>query len=270
MITIHSCDDLSTIQDMKSAYLGSLVAPMDGMWDAGFTNDSPHWEIRSNHERAGYFAVNSEGALLQFFVTARFESQREAMFRKVIGRDDVATAEASTIDPIFLALCLDVHKSLTVHTVLYELGVHKNTNLPVERDGLDLRPVQMEELEQVVPFQRNCLDGDETLIEWLRDYSSSLIERGELFVLEREGDWLALGECRRSDTQHGIADLGMMVSPDFRRQGWGTRILILLIEYCDSIGLRPICSTTIQNTGARKAIERAGFAGRHRIMTIQF
>ena len=92
MISLHKCSDLSSIVDLKAHYLQSLVAPMDGMWDTGFTNPSPHWEIRMDGELAGYYAANDEGTLLQFCVRPAFEKHGRTLFNHVIAQDTLTEA----------------------------------------------------------------------------------------------------------------------------------------------------------------------------------
>ncbi len=267
MISLHECSDLSSIADLKASYRKGLVAPMDGMWDTGFTDPAPHWEIRVGDDQAGYYAANDEGALLQFYVRPALAKQTQAIFDEVIAQDSLTHAMVSTIDPAFLSLCLDVNDSVTVHTYMYEVHTETPASHPAAA-GLDFRLTQTAELDRVVAFQESCVDSKQDLTGWLQEYSANLIQRRELHVLCREDDWLALGECRRSDTQDGVADLGMMVGPANRREGWATYVLALLRAQCATQHLRAICSTRVENVGAQKAIVRAGFMSRHRIMKV--
>jgi GNAT superfamily N-acetyltransferase len=269
MISLHRRSDLSSILDLKAQYLKSLVAPMDGMWEVGFTNPAPHWEIRWNGEQAGYYAANGEGALLQFYVLPAFEKHGRALFDHVIAQDSLTQAVVSTIDPAFLSFCLDVQTKATVHTYLYEIHSEVSPVHP-KAEGLTFRLIEAAELDRTIAFQQACLGSDKDLSGWLRGYSANLIERGELFVLCREDDWIGLGEYRRSDSQEGVVDLGMMVAPAHRTQGWATHILERLSAHATAEGLRAICSTTIENLGAQKAILRAGFISRHRILRVDF
>ena len=218
MISLHRLPDLSSILDLKRQYLQSLIAPMDGMWEVGFTNPAPHWEIRWGGERAGYYAADAEGTLLQFFVLPAFEKHGRALFDHVIAQDSVTRAVVSTIDPSFLSYCLDVQTKVTVHTYLYEIHDEVNPGHP-QAEGLTFRLVGAAELDRTVAFQQACLEGDKDLSGWLRGYSENLVQRGELFVLCREDEWLGLGEYRRSDSQQGVVDMGMMVAPAHRGNG---------------------------------------------------
>lgn len=269
MISLHPCPDVSLLQDLKRQHLQRLTAPMDGMWEVGFIAAAPHGALRVDGTQAGYYAANEEGTLLQFYVRPAFEAQAPALFAHVLAQEALTHAQVSTIDPAYLSLSLDVQKQVQVHTYLYE---HHTTPppRPPTAEALPFRLVTAAELDRTIAFQQACLAGEGDLSDWLRGYSANLIQRGELFVLHRDEAWLGLGECRVSDTQQGIADLGMMVWPAHRGQGWATHILTRLVAYATAHDLTPICSTTVANPGAQKAILRAGFISRHRILKVTF
>ncbi len=136
MISLIELANLSSILALKAEYLQRLVAPMDGMWDIGFTNPAPHWEIRMDGEQAGYYAANDEGTLLQFHVRSSFEKHGQALFSHVIAQGSMKQAVVSTIDPFFLSLCLDVQKKVTVHTIQYEVHTEVLPDHP-DAAGLD-------------------------------------------------------------------------------------------------------------------------------------
>ena len=219
--------------------------------------------------QAGYYAANDKGTLLQFYVRPAFEKHGRALFDHVVAQDTLSEAMVSTIDPICLSFCLDVQKKVTVHTYLYEIQTETPPEHP-DAEGLEFRPIMASELDRTIAFQQACLGGEHDLSGWLRGYSGNLIKREELFVLCRDDDWIGLGECRRSDSQKRISDLGMMVAPAHRSRRWGTYILTLLSARCAALGQHAICSTTVENVGSQKAILRAGFISRHRIINVSF
>ena len=269
MITFQKLPDVAAIGELKERHLTALTAPMDGMWETGFINSSPHWEIRRDGERVGYYVANDEGALLQFFVLPEFESEARGYFDAIVALDEIKQAVVGTIEPTYLSFCLDTQKKAEVHTYLYE---HVTTIAPdhPQSDATRFRAVVEGELEQTVQVQQACLGAGDAMAGWLYAYSSNLIARNELFVLQSSDGWIGLGELRRSDTQRGIADLGMMVHPDHRGEGWATYILRLLVHASNAENLRPICSTTVDNAGAQAAIRRSGFISRHRILNVTF
>ena len=269
MVSFHECAELSSILDLKNQYLRSLAAPLDGMWEVGFINTALHWVIKEDSEVVGYFAVNDEGSLLQFYLLPGFTKYDRQIFENVIGHNSITSAIVHTIDPAFLSLCLDFHAEVSVHSYLYERQSNEVARHPLAK-GTVFRLVELSELNRTVSFQQTCLGGGEELIEWLKGYSTNLISRRELFVLCRGDDWIGLGEYRKSDSQVNIVDVGVMVDPGERGQRWASYILSLLVDKSDSLEDHPICSTTVENIASQKAILGAGFESRNRILKVVF
>lgn len=269
MFSFHECADISSILDLKNQYLRSLTAPMDGMWEVGFINPVPHWEIRMGDELTGYFAVNDKRHLLQFYLLPGFGKQSPKIFESVLEQHSITCAIVNTIDPAFLSVSLDIQAEVSVHSFVYEHQTKQGAEHPLA-NGTTFRSVEMSELNHTVSFQQTCLGGEDDLSEWLNGYSANLMDREELFVLCRGEDWIGLGEYRKSDSQEGVVDVGMMVEPGERGKRWATYILSLLVEKSQQFGHHAICSTTVDNVAAQKAILEAGFESRNRILKISF
>ncbi len=172
----------------------------------------------------------------------------------------------STADPLFLGLCLDAHKKVRVHTLLYR-DHHRGESGFENAAEASLEVVQADELAVVAELQRDSLDQDPG--DWLIGYLENLIARRELYALRIEGEIVGTGEARVSDSQPPFADLGVITMRGHRRRGVATDILWRLKQVCDDRDLVAICSTTSENLGAQRAIARAGFLSRHRILEVK-
>ncbi len=263
MIEVKELASPDEVKDLKQAYLSSLPAPLDGMWESGFIAAAPHWEIRFRGERAGYYCVSEEGQLLQLHVIDALANHARELFSHVSAAPEIKSAIVSTAEPVYLSLCLDLQKRVGVHTYLYH--DHDRTE---ESADAGFGAVEHDDLDVVEEFQRASLDAD--LGAWLTGYLRNLQARGELFALRRDGELVGTGECRVSDTQPPYADLGVIVSRSQRGRGIATHILRQLKAHAYRRELEPICSTTVGNPGAQKAIVRAGFVSRHRILEVGF
>ena len=253
------------LADLKRGCLASQTAPFDGMWEA-FAAMGRHWEIRCAEARAGFFCLNEQGQLLQFHVEERFENCAPEFFAEVIARDEVEGAMVSTADPLFLSLCLDVQKQVRVHTFLYR--DHRRSELALKNaPEASFDAVQIDELATVAELQRDSLDQDPG--DWLMGYLENLIARRELYALRLEGETVGTGEARVSDSQPPYVDLGVITMRRHRRRGVASEILRRLKQVCYDRELVPICSTTLKNLGAQRAIARAGFVSRHRILEVE-
>ena len=266
MIEIPDSTSIGDLADLRQACLASYCAPFDGMWEA-FATMSRHHEIRSAGSRAGYFCVNDEGRLLQFYVAPPFERVAAELFGAVVARDEVKGAMVSTADHLFLGLSLDIQNDVAVHTHLYQ-DRHQDELALADGAEASFNVVEPGELESIAELQRNSLDQD--LGDWLLGYLENLIARRELYALRLGEETLGTGEARVSESQPPFADLGVITMRSHRGRGVASHILWRLKQLCYDRELVPICSTTTENAGARRAITRAGFISRHRILQVAF
>lgn len=255
----------SAVSALCQAYLESLRAPLDGMWET-FIGLADHWEIVRADERVGHFCVNEEQRLLQFHLTAPYEHLARDLFAQAVEQSRARGALVSSFEP-WLPLCLDRNREVRVHSLLY----HDHRPPEISPDGVDeltFEVVRESEREAVEGFVRRCSPNDPG--DWLGGYLETLVARGGLLLLRNGGTFLGTGELRVSDSQPPYADLGVIVAPEHRGQGLAPHILRLLKERCSRAGLVPICSTTTDNTSAQRAIAKAGFVDRHRLLEILF
>ncbi len=96
------------------------------------------------------------------------------------------------------------------------------------------------------------------------------MDKHYIFVLREHGKLIATSECRISKTQKPYADLGMIVAEEHRCKGVGNYILARAKAFCYERGAVPICSCEAGNIGSKKAIIKAGFVSRHRIVLTKF
>ncbi len=270
MLDFILLDDLTAVQAMKQAYLESLVAPLDGYWQAAIIDPAPHWKMVVDGRSLGYFAADDQKRLLQFYATERAAD----LFTAVIESERVATAVAGTNDPAFLSLCLDVQKRVTVNTYLFHDTRRAAPELPAYPQA-EFRLSVMDDVERLLAFYgRNDEFSDAEAIESnfgdQVNYVQSLIANQQSFGPYDCDALLGIGEYRRSASQPPYADIGMIVDREHRRHGVGAFILARLKAHCASQNAVPICSCAADNIASRKTIEKTGFVTHHRIVDVIF
>lgn len=274
MIEFTQLKSVGEIAGLKEAYLKTLVAPMDAYWENGLIAHSPHWDIRHRGKRIGYFCLDGEASVMQFFIVDDFVKASEEVFSQVISRGMTETAYAGTHEPAFLSLCLDRQKSVAVHTILFTDNERVEARLEAFPDPI-FRQATQADIEKVVALHREDsasidLETMEAAFGSQREYVEQLVDENQLFVLYQGDELLGTGECRISKSQPPYADVGMIVSEKHRRKGAGSYIIVRLKEYCYRNNTVPICSTTVENIASKKALEKAGFVSYHRILMIRF
>ena len=102
------------------------------------------------------------------------------------------------------------------------------------------------------------------------DYIGGLIEKKEIFSHEIGDTIIGTCEVRKSTTSPKFADIGMAVSPDFRRKGYGTYLLNKAKTIALEWGKAPICSCEKDNIGSYKSISNCGFVSTYQLLAIVF
>jgi RimJ/RimL family protein N-acetyltransferase len=268
MISVIHQTNIDTCDQLKAKYLKRITAPLDGMWLGGFIPNAQHYSFHEDSNLVGYCCVNDDRYLLQFFLEDSHYNSGAALLEELLANNhkvltDIAGAFVSTAEPDYLSICFDNFGEFNVHTYMYNLADHLNSEITNQNEKI-LRLVKPEQISEIVDFEVATLGMPE---DWLQQYSSNLIKNKELFGYWNNNKLVAVGECRASKIP-GYSDLGVIVDRNSRGKGLATRILQELSQITVAAGKKPICSTEIDNIGARRAIEKAGFLANNRI--IQF
>lgn len=260
------------VAQMQQNYLATLIGPQDCYWQEGLIPAADHFEIRIEGQTSGYFVLDQQKQLMQFHV----ENNRDApvIFQELLVAQEIKTALAATIEPLYFSLCLDLQREVQVHSYLFT-DDRKQAPVLTAIDGHQFRPATNDDLTQVVSLMTG---GDEFVdLETVEanfagplGYAKMVIEHGILNVLEKDGEILGTGEFRERKSWVPYADVGMIVNKNFRRMGIGTYLLCLLKQKASEQGLKPICSCEAGNVGSRKAVENAGFVATHRVVKFSF
>ena len=264
-LTCVQLEHSAALQQMRNDYLHTLIAPMDGMWESAVISQATFWEIQDRGQRAGYFCINSENDLLRFSLLAEYQVQAQAIFRRVISTYGIQHAIASTIEPFYFSLCLDIQAHMTLHSYLFH--DHKRVELSAEHGRNLIRKASKEEFVPLLHFYQANTAGPGA---WIAPFLRTRLACEELFVLYDQQTVVATGECIPSQTQTPYADLGMVVAQAYRGQGFGSSVLIQLKNHCYATGWKPICSCAADNYASKKAIEKAGFLSEQRMVEITF
>jgi RimJ/RimL family protein N-acetyltransferase len=253
------------IQQLRDDYLRTLVAPMDGMWESVAITYATFFEILDREQRVGYFCIDPNNYLLRFHLLENYQSQAQEIFCWIVSTYAIQYAIASTIEPLYFSLCLDVQKSITPQSYLFRDNKHIDPLFDPANSSF--RKVEKSELDEVVHFYQANTEGTG---EWIEAFLDKRLSHDELFGLYDGGTLIAVGECIPSQTQIPYADLGMIVAQAYRGRGLASSMLIRLKKYCYEAGWKPICSCAVDNRASKKAIEKAGFISEQRMVKVLF
>lgn len=254
-----NADDPEAYARLSAERQATLTGPEDDMWAAFADLAEPH-SLTVDGRLVGRFAKDDEGQLHAFYVRDEFEPLTADLFARVLGELDVTAVITSTVDPTLLALALAAGGPARPTALMYDQIAASEVERPVA-----VRLARGSDHAAAVAFCRGEAGPAEAS---LGSYVTRRIELGELYLVEAAGTLVASGECRVDPRAPGNAHLGFVVGAEHRGRGLGSRLMHTLTEISLGQNLIPRCSTEPTNTAAQRAIRRAGFRTRHRVLRI--
>ncbi|UZR96329.1 GNAT family N-acetyltransferase [Chondrinema litorale] len=254
-------DITETINKLRSQLYLSLAAPIDAMWEQLYIGSSQHYLIKDKNNIIGYCCINEKDCLTQIYITKTYLFLMSKTIKELIKAELVKSASLSSNEPIAFNACLFQSKSVRTNTFCFE---HLNKEMEVS-SNLNIELVTTDDIPSVKLFLKEQIGFDDTF-----GYTQNLVTKKEIFKLKESEVIVATSECRISDSQPEIADLGIIVNRDFQGKGIATQIMKMQVNRVLKAGRKPICSTTFDNISSRMVIEKSGFYCSNIIFDITF
>ena len=248
--------------DIINHWLETLNSVQDDMWES-FMDQSHHWSIRNDEEIIGYACINQENQLLQFYILPEHQNFGEIILSKLLSKKGIKDAMVCTNNPFFLHTALTLNTQVKSHSYLFSNPIH----VSIPKRDWEMNQTNKNDLERVINFCHYSMGAPKS---WLEQYLSNLIQRGELYIFEKDEIIMGTIEVRIRDHYPLSASLGMIVSPDFRGKGIGTYLLGQAKEMAIKMGKSPICSCELENMASLKAIHKNGFRSTDQMLKITF
>ena len=253
--------DINTINEFRKELYKTFVAPLDSMWQDLYIASSQAYVIDNEDENIGYCCIDSNETLLQVFVNNENRRQMRTIIKNLIDSKLIKLASLSSIEPIAFNACLFHSKSTTANTLCYEYS----NILFDDENSIIVELVTPKYSNAIRSYYKEHVGFDDTF-----GYVDNLVSRKELFMVLENDTIIATGECRLSETQPNYADVGVAVNMEHRKKGLATKMLQQMAHKAIEQDRNPICSTTIDNIGSQKAIERAEFYCSNIIFDMKF
>lgn len=257
-IEIHGAA-AAAYEELRGDRQRTLVGPEDDMW-ATFADLGEPYSLTRGGRLAGRFSVDEEQRLHGFYVSDDFEAMSAGLLSRVVTELDVSAAMTSTVDPVFLSLCLTAGGTAEPTGLVYH-----HVADPTVTELVEVRTAVAADHAAAVTFCRAELEAPEA---FLNAYLGERIDRGELHLVEVAEMIVASGECRVDRRAPGNAHLGLVVGAELRGKGLGARLMHTLTGIALEQGLTPRCSTEPANLAAQTVIRHAGFRTRHQVFRV--
>lgn len=244
------------IQHLVQEYIHTLSSPFDSFLEEHILN-STFYVILDKLGEAGYYAVNNNDQLTQFFIRPSYQKHAQELFSQAIENHSVKSLFVPTCDELFISLALDKEFTITKQAYFFK---DSQVNIP-EHDSLKSDIFGLAVLDDLLQIQQLC--GD------FLDRYEARIEKGELFTYYRGPLLLGIGVLEKSRMLNGIASIGMFTNEGYRKQGIGRNIILKLKNWCYNNDLTPISGCGYNNESSKRTLESAGMVTRTRLLSIK-
>lgn len=262
---IHTAKiDKSDITKLTNDYYTNINTPLDDMWENAIIPSADFYTI-GDEQIIGYFAVDATNTMLQFHLKDGFKHLYTSTFEQVLEKHKITSTLVATYEPEYLSLCLDNSIKSKPNTILYhECG---NIDITPPLDGLSMDIATIAQLDDVIAFCTNKVGMEG---EWMSYYYKAILPKNSVYLFKYDENIVGAGEMRHSESSPLYANVGIMVSKEFRGKNLGSYILSQMKRVANAKGLKTICSTTVDNIASQKAILKNGYNLYHRIFRVSF
>ena len=249
---------LRDVEGLRRLQVDDLYRHVDSYFEMGIVDRKAKCVVVSwKRQPVGYLCIGTQGTfrdvILQYYLLRDRRQDAsivlEALRKEYACRSWLVCTQDSFAFPLMLDMDIP-------HSVCgYSFSASDPTTLDEDRsDRTAFAVTGPDELEAAYALfsQDNFYNGD---IDGVRKD----IEARNLLSLHMDGDLVGIGFAVKIIRTPAFADVGMIVSPPYRRQGWGTHIIQSLIVHCHRAGLVPTACCGSDNSISRKTLEKAGF-----------
>ena len=254
--------NVDQLNHLKKEWVKSLISPQDGMWES-FRENAKNWGVFDGNTMIGYAAIGEDNQLIQYYIIPNLMSKNEDIFKAFLDKMQIKTAVVGTNNPCFLSAALNYTSDVKINSYLFRDG----NEVEIEDKEGTIKECQEHDLNRIVDFCHSSIGAPKG---WLLEYIGDLVNRKEIYFLEHNGDIIGTCEIRKSKTAPEFADIGMIVSPKYRQQGYGTYLLHEAKRIAIEWKKVPICSCEKENIGSIKSIHKCGFVSRYQLLSMSF
>ncbi len=247
---------VDAIRPVLQAHVLTLSSPIDSFLEDHILQ-SNHYRIVVDGQVAGWTAIYNEALITQFGLDAPYRHLGQRVFAQVRKLEQAREAFVPTCDEFFLAHALDDYRLLEKQAYFFQ--AQPAARRPAPPPGLTLRPAQPGD----APAMQELIGDFFDRVAWR-------IETGQIYAMQRDGDFAGFGIIEPSALYPAAASIGMITVAAQRNQGIGTAIIGALLDECARRQVMAIAGCWYYNHLSKKTLERAGMVSQTRLLKISY
>ena len=262
-IIIKELSSAAEIADLRQEYLDSLIESQELFLELMVREAQP-FAVLDGDTRVGYFFEGAEHILVEYYVRPSFFAHVDTIFGVILMERGIQTVYCKSFDQLLLSCCLDVQKKTEAVGYLFR-EYEKRPALNLSKRPLSTTFNNITTRLATKADEAYIADINEEIFDHLHEITE-VIENDNMLIFQQEEAVVGFGIFQRVIAGRPEFDIGMLVTREFRRQGYGAFILRYLMNYCEDLGYRPTAGCAIENLASRRCLERAGYKAQYRML----
>lgn len=250
MFEYKSVDCLETAP-LRIKYLDNLPEFQE-LYLEWLVKKANYYTIYHNGNVAGYFIINDDKILLEFYLEQEFIKKCEFVFREILSNYDFRRVYCKSFDSVLLKCCLSLDCK---HKVIGTLFRDHINNEYAKTDEFTVKTATEQDTDILISCEDGLYESEDELYY--------MISNRNILMFYDGNDLAGCGFLIRVHENYRYYDIGMWVNPPFRNRGIATKIISYLKKVCADNAYIPICGCAANNIASRKTLERNGFISKY-------
>lgn len=241
-------DSLSHSQDM---YSESMISWMP---------DATSYLIDKNNASIGYFILNKNNELMEFYLQDDQLTRKEELFIAIIERFGIKSVYCKSFDQVLLSCCVTYSGSNKLIGYLFQY-YHPQQDISID-STLSVRLATLDDISFLNSFDNEMLEEGEEITPYIKNNSVYMFMSGD--------ELIGCGYLFNVIPGRKFYDVGMWVNQSYRRKGYASQIISYLTKYCLENDFVPTAGCATDNIASRRTLEKCGFISRLCLINFEF
>ena len=216
--------------------------------------ESQFYSIEIASQKCGFFGINNSHLTILYIDDIYF-SEGVRIFEKVKRTYELKDAFIPTTDINAISIILENYKEIKIQALHFSDTARSVR--PAEFGKEYFRLAKMADLDEIQGFAEDFLDNYE-----------DVIEKKELYVLEKEKEMLGIGIVVRNKIMENCISIGVLTKKSKRKLGVGRSIILHLKSIAYEMGLTPVAGCWYYNAESRLTLESAGYITKSKLLRV--
>lgn len=254
-ITIRQSYDLLLIEQLRKRYLNSLSEFQEFFLEQ-IGQEGSFYIIERNDEIIAYVIILEEGGqIIEFYSFNKSLFINRDILKEIILNKKISSIFCKSFDTILLNAVSLLSTQFSVDGILFR--EYEKQNIILNDEIIEINALSSD-LKMIADINDSFFEDKEEITKY--------IEAQSLILFKKDETLIGCGLYQPIAYDYDYFDIGMMVNPDNRQQGYGAYIVNRLISICESKGKIPICGCAYSNSNSYKTLIKAGFIPGYEIL----